>query len=46
MSLRGYGIAKTVVDCFKYRNKIGLDVAPEARREALKRRKTTNDETS
>jgi predicted transcriptional regulator of viral defense system len=24
------GIARTVADCFKYRNKIGLDVALEA----------------
>lgn len=30
--------ARTVVDCFKYRNKIGLDVALEALR-ALRRRK-------
>jgi len=29
------GIARTVVDCFKYRNKIGLDVALEALKEAL-----------
>jgi predicted transcriptional regulator of viral defense system len=31
--VRVYGVAKTVVDCFKYRNKIGLDVALEALRE-------------
>jgi len=30
MSIRMYSPAKTVVDCFKYRNKIGLDVAVEA----------------
>ncbi len=30
--------ARTVVDCFKYRNKIGLDVALEALKEALKNR--------
>jgi predicted transcriptional regulator of viral defense system len=29
------GIARTVADCFKYRNKIGLDVALEALKEAL-----------
>src|SRR5262249_61878418 len=28
-----YGVAKTVADCFKYRNKIGLDVALEALRD-------------
>jgi predicted transcriptional regulator of viral defense system len=31
--VRLYGAAKTVADCFKYRNKIGLDVALEALRE-------------
>jgi len=29
--------AKTVVDCFKYRNKIGLDVAVEALRDLVRR---------
>jgi predicted transcriptional regulator of viral defense system len=29
--------AKTVVDCFKYRNKIGLDVAVEALRDFMRR---------
>ena len=33
--------AKTVADCFKYRNKIGVDVALEALRECLKQRKAT-----
>lgn len=28
-----YGAAKTVADCFKYRNKVGLDVAIEALRD-------------
>lgn len=32
-TLRVYGPAKTVADCFKYRNKIGLDVALEALRD-------------
>ena len=27
VALRVYGVAKTVADCFKHRNKIGLDVA-------------------
>jgi len=31
--------AKTVADCFKYRNKIGLDVALEALRECRRQRK-------
>lgn len=30
--IRVYGPAKTVADCFKFRNKIGLDVAIEALR--------------
>jgi predicted transcriptional regulator of viral defense system len=42
--VRIYGPAKTVADCFKYRNKIGLDVAMEALREALRERKCTMDE--
>lgn len=32
VSVRVYDPAKTVVDCFKYRNKIGLEVALEALR--------------
>lgn len=37
-------VAKTLADCFKYRNKIGLDVALEALREAWRERKVTMDE--
>lgn len=36
--------AKTIADCFKYRNKVGLDVALEALREALRQRKCTPDD--
>jgi predicted transcriptional regulator of viral defense system len=36
--------AKTVADCFKYRNKIGRDVAVEALRDAIKQRKATVQE--
>ncbi len=39
-----YGVAKTLADCFKYRNKIGLDVALEALREAWRSRRFTMDE--
>jgi hypothetical protein len=39
--VRIYGPAKTVADCFKYRNKIGIDVAIEALRDALRKRKAT-----
>lgn len=34
-------VARTVVDCFKFRNKIGINVALEALREALRDKKTT-----
>jgi hypothetical protein len=34
VKLRVYGVAKTVADCFKHRNKIGLDVALEALKDA------------
>ena len=33
--------ARTVVDCFRYRNKVGIDVAMEALRDAVRTRKTT-----
>ncbi len=42
--VRIYNPAKTVVDCFKYRNKIGIDVAVEALRDCRRQRKCTNDE--
>ena len=44
VQVRIYSPAKTVADCFKYRNKIGLDVALEALREALRTRKCSTDE--
>jgi len=37
VELRVYSPAKTVADCFKYRNKIGLDVAIEALRDFTRR---------
>ncbi len=39
-----YSPAKTVADCFKYRNKIGVDVAIEALRDCWKRRRASADE--
>lgn len=44
VSVKVYSPAKTVADCFKYRNKIGLDVAMEALRETWRSRKATMDE--
>jgi predicted transcriptional regulator of viral defense system len=37
--VRVYGVARTVVDCFRFRNKIGLDVAMEALIEARRSRR-------
>jgi predicted transcriptional regulator of viral defense system len=39
-----YSPAKTVADCFKYRNKVGLDVALEALRDCWHQRRATMDE--
>ncbi|HEU0027290.1 MAG TPA: type IV toxin-antitoxin system AbiEi family antitoxin domain-containing protein [Ktedonobacterales bacterium] len=44
VTLRVYSPAKTVADCFKYRNKIGLDVALEALRETWRERRATMDD--
>ncbi len=44
ISIRVYSVAKTVADLFKMRNKVGLDIAMEALREALRTRKTTRAE--
>jgi len=41
---RVYSPAKTVADCFKYRNKIGLDVAIEALRDTWRQKRATMDE--
>ena len=44
MPLTIYSAARTVVDCFKFRNKIGLDVALEALRLARQRKRVQNRE--
>ncbi len=44
VTVRLYSPAKTVADCFKYRNKVGLDVAIEALRECLRLRQCRSDE--
>ena len=44
VTVRLYCPAKTVADCFKYRNKIGLDVAIEALRECRRSRKCKIDD--
>jgi predicted transcriptional regulator of viral defense system len=42
--VRVYSAAKTVADCFKFRNKIGLDVAIEALKDSLRQKKATINE--
>ncbi len=44
VAVRVYSPAKTVADVFKYRNKIGLDVALEALRDCWKQKRATMDE--
>ncbi|ARN57471.1 type IV toxin-antitoxin system AbiEi family antitoxin domain-containing protein [Sedimentisphaera salicampi] len=44
LKVRVYSPAKTVADCFKYRNKIGLDTALEALREGWREKRFTMDE--
>jgi predicted transcriptional regulator of viral defense system len=44
VKIKVYSPAKTVADCFKYRNKIGLDVALEALREGWKEKRFIMDE--
>jgi predicted transcriptional regulator of viral defense system len=40
-AVRVYGVAKTLADLFKYRNRVGLEVALEALREAWRTRRFT-----
>ena len=42
--VRVYSAAKTVADCFKFRNKIGLDVAIEALKDSLRQKKASINE--
>ncbi len=42
--IRVYSPAKTVVDCFRFRNRTGLDVAREALRDTLDQRRASRDE--
>jgi predicted transcriptional regulator of viral defense system len=39
-----YGPAKTVADCFKFRSRVGLDIALEALRAGWRKRRFTMDE--
>jgi predicted transcriptional regulator of viral defense system len=44
VNVRIYNPAKTVADCFKYRNKIGLDTALESLRECWRQKRCTIDQ--
>jgi predicted transcriptional regulator of viral defense system len=44
LEVRVFSPAKTVADCFKFRNKIGLDIALEALRETFRHKKASMDE--
>jgi predicted transcriptional regulator of viral defense system len=44
VAVRVYSPAKTVADCFKFRNKVGLDVALEALRDCWRSRRATMDQ--
>lgn len=44
VSVKIFGVAKTVADCFRHRGKIGLSVALEGLQEALRQRKATPGE--
>ncbi|MES2933658.1 MAG: AbiEi antitoxin N-terminal domain-containing protein [Pseudomonadota bacterium] len=44
VKLRVYCVAKTIADCFKHRNKIGLDVALEALKDARAQNKASADD--
>jgi len=39
-----YNIPKTIADCFKFRNKLGIDVAIEALKDVMLNKRTTFDE--
>jgi len=46
VSVRITSPARTIVDCFRYRNKVGIDVALEAVRDGIRSKKVTMDEIS
>jgi hypothetical protein len=46
VSVKVFGVAKTVADCFRHRGKVGLSIAIEGLQEALKQRKVTPAEVA
>ena len=45
-TIRVYNLAKTITDCFKFRHKVGLDVALEALKDAWRQRKLDMDQVT
>ncbi len=43
-TVRAFSVAKTVADCFKFRNKVGTDVALESLKECRRLRKASMDD--
>ena len=43
-TIRIYSLAKTIVDCFKFRSKIGMDVARKALKEAFAEKRISAEE--
>lgn len=44
VEVKVYSAAKTIADCFKFRNKIGMDVALEALREGMSQKRCTPEQ--
>jgi predicted transcriptional regulator of viral defense system len=44
VKVRVFNLAKTVADCFKFRNKVGIDVAIEALKEVRRNKLVTSDD--
>lgn len=44
VDVKVYSVAKTIADCFKFRNKVGMDVALEALREGLRYKRCTPEQ--
>jgi len=44
VSVRIYSVAKTVADCFRFRNRIGVNIAVDALRDAWQNKKATSDD--
>lgn len=45
-TIRVYSVAKTITDCFKFRHKVGLDVALEALKDGWRQRKLDMDQVT